>query len=192
MLHFKYKIWNIIKGDFELFWNLKGACFALFKYKYNSWIDVDYTSDIGDHEESTLMTDETFFPIIVLLQVYYAKTMDIFWHSPSYFPSLFYFSPPVYDDEDGDENLNLGSATFTVCRCNLSPGYSPILPFVIRGTRTSRQRRRQRRSSTVRQSPRKKGHFTTFIYFFLSTHRAIKMHTRYSFQEIKVNRYRRC
>lgn len=32
---------------------------------------------------------------------------------------------------DGDRNLNLGSATSTVCRCNLSPGYSPILPFVI-------------------------------------------------------------
>lgn len=35
------------------------------------------------------------------------------------------------DDEAGDRNLNLGSAIFTVCRCNLSPGYSPILPFVI-------------------------------------------------------------
>lgn len=42
------------------------------------------------------------------------------------------FSRHLYgDDEAGDRNLNLGSATFTVCRCNLSPGYSPILPFVI-------------------------------------------------------------
>lgn len=136
--------------------------FACFEYKYDSStgstrFDVDYaSSDTRNHEES-VMTDETFslayFMVVVLLQVHYEKTMDIFWHSLSSFPSLFHFSP--HDDETGDKNLNLGSA-FTVCRCNLSPGYSPILPFVIRGTRTSRQRCRQRRSSAVRRTSEKK------------------------------------
>lgn len=59
----------------------------------------------------------------------------------------------LYTTRHGDRNLNLGSATF-YRRCNLSPGHSPILPFVIRETRTSRQRRRQRRSTagwTVRR-----------------------------------------
>lgn len=50
----------------------------------------------------------------------------------STFTIAFLLSRHLYDDDEaGDRNLNLGSATFTVCRCNLSPGYSPILPFVI-------------------------------------------------------------
>lgn len=53
--------------------------FALFKYKYDSRIDVDNaSSDAGDHEES-LMTDEKFTLVYFALpQVHYEKTMDIF------------------------------------------------------------------------------------------------------------------
>lgn len=64
--------------------------------------------------------------VIARPRVRYEKMMDIFRRRlPSSSPS------PRRLYGDGDRNLNLGSATFTVCRCNLSPGYSPILPFVI-------------------------------------------------------------
>lgn len=64
--------------------------------------------------------------VVARLQVRYEKMMDTFRRRlPSSSPS------PRHLYGDGDRNLNLGSATFTVCRCNLSPSYSPILPFVI-------------------------------------------------------------
>lgn len=82
----------------------------------------------------------------------------------------------------GDRNLNLGSATF-YCGCNLSPVYSPILPFVIRrNVCTSRQRRRQRRSPS-RDPPsfdgRRKSRRLSNRHLPVSdARRAIKMYAR--------------